>query len=350
MNKTFANAVAVSFVLHASTLAAAREGFLLQAIFPAPELSRLEELQRRSAMSFTFVESPDNQLKDEKPARKSNLISDKSTVAKDQRNAPAKSDLEAPQLDKTGPGKQVGRLAGIPRQSLKGADPRPAVKPSVPMARAPKPTVMKAQKVEESEADERLKEEYLIKIKELQKKIERAQEKLKENEKILHESQKPKRPPEQEEDDLLREEQKEKPAAPSSKGSVGFGGSSLHNTSSDVDGDVQRFGEISFNASRYELGAYFKKMKDKVEEYWLPYLAFTYSGGNLFGNKTVIYFKIMSDGRVRDAKILEHSGDQILKDFCLSAVQRVSPFEPLPESFLRSSGYTYLPIVFTFNY
>ena len=87
-----------------------------------------------------------------------------------------------------------------------------------------------------------------------------------------------------------------------------------------------------------------------MEHYWLPYLAFTYSGNSFFGNRTVVFFKIMPDGTVKGAKILDHNGDELLKEFCLSAVQATSPFEPLPEGFLKSSGYPYLPIVFTFNY
>ena len=340
MNKTLANAFAVSLVLHVGALPIAAHGRLLDVLQPLSELKRYQE--RQSAMSFTFVDSPSTQLRDEEPARKSDLISDKSTVARDTHKASSQGLTETPHVDRVGGGKQVGNLAGTPatpQPPLKIPEQQPVQKKEALQSSRP---VMKAQKVVETgtQEDLRVRQEYMEKIKALQEKIDRATKQIHENEGILKKQQEAK----------TQEEEQRAQEPSSSKGAVGFGGASLHGAASDVQGDVERFGEISFNANRYELGEYFKKLKTKVEEYWLPYLAFTYAGGNLFGNKTVIFFKIMPNGKVSSIRVLEHSGDQLLKEFCLSSVQNTAPFDPLPETFLKNSPSRYLPIVFTFNY
>ncbi len=366
MNKPLLNAIAASVVIHAGALPIATHGQLAEMLKPLDELRSYQDKQ--AAMSFTFVESPASQLKDEEPQQKTNLISDKSTVASDTFKGPSAGPANTPHVEQVGSGKQVGRLMGMPEPPIKVPEQQPIPKIQ-PLSQAqpakPRP-VMKALKVEDESAptkdandeDElRLKKEYMEKIKELQQKIDRATKQMKENEEILR---KQKTEQNQQEDDILRREDRneqknqqqreQQEERKSSNGRVGFGGASLHSTSSDLQGDVERFGEISFNAKRYEMGEYFRKLKTKVEEYWLPYLAFTYTGNNLFGNKTVVFFKIMPNGKVSGVKILEHSGDQLLKDFCVSSVQNTAPFDPLPESFLKNSGYNYLPIVFTFNY
>ncbi len=384
MNKNFLNAVAVSLAVHASAFSMEKEGKFFQILMPVDEIAHYQEKQ--SAVGFTFVESPANQLADEQPSQKTNLISDKSTAAKSPVKGASSSPVEAPYVDKVSAGKQVGQLVGTPPVPApsRAPSPQPVAKSSRPMA---KPAIMKAQKVEETpdakmaekageiassppsadrndkvppsddeaasdQQDEKLKDQYMVRIKELQEKMEKTSQQIKENEKIL-EAQKQQREraqPEEEKPPQDRSQDQEGGDAGASRGIVGLGGASLHQTTSDVQGDVERFGEICFNANRYELGAYFKKLKTKVEEYWLPYLAFTYSGNNLFGNKTVVFFKIMPDGKVADVKVLEHEGDELLRDFCISSVQNTSPFDPLPESFLNKTGYPYLPIVFTFNY
>ncbi len=351
MNKVLWNSIAVSLALHASAVTMAKEGKLPGFFVPEEQLLRMREKQ--SLMNFQFVDSPATQLKDERPSQKSNLISDKSTVAKDKYDGPSPAATQSPRVEKPMPGKQVGRLEGEPEQPLK-------MRPSQPMRKAQPPApakqeVLKAEPVEETSVkpqteEERKKLEYLEKIKELQQKIDQAQRKIKENEELLRRKRTEAR---QEEEDLLREEKKQQEQQQdqeSSRGKVGLGGSDLHGNASDVQGDVDRFGEISFNAERYALGGYFRKLKRKVEEYWLPYLAFTYSGGNIFGNTTVVFFKIMPDGKVKDVKVLKHAGDELLKEFCLSSVQANSPFDRLPDDFLKNTGYDYLPVVFTFNY
>jgi Skp family chaperone for outer membrane proteins len=286
-------------------------------------------------MQFTFVDSPDGQMDDEQPAKKSSLISDKSTAAKDRVDSPGKSASQTPHVEQPGVSKQVGQLIGAP-----SPDPQPA--PPV------NPSVRKAEPVQESpspEATQHLHEEYEAKIRKLQEQITVAQAKIEKNEEILQRRKKM----QEEEKKLLRQNQPQQPA-PSPRGRVGFGGASLHGASSDVKGDVDRFGELSFDAERYELGSYFKKMKTKVEEFWLPYMAFTYGGSNLFANKTVVFFRIQPDGSVKDVQVLEHKGDKLLKEFCLASVQGPAPFDPLPENYLRQTRSTYLPIVFSFSY
>lgn len=134
------------------------------------------------------------------------------------------------------------------------------------------------------------------------------------------------------------------------RGAVALQGGSFKKLSSDESGDVERFGAVSFNAQKYALGHYFKKIKDKVEGYWLPYLAFTYSGDSFKENRTVVLFRIYPSGEVKYVKVLEHRGDEVLRDFCVAAIKNTAPYDPLPETFLSMVDYGYLPIVFTFMY
>lgn len=112
--------------------------------------------------------------------------------------------------------------------------------------------------------------------------------------------------------------------------------------------NARSFGEVTFNAKKHEVAPYIIKMKKKIEEHWAPPVLFTYYG--LTSGETVVQFKIMPDGQVRDLKVLQEKGDESLKKSSLQAIQDAGPFEPVPPQVLAGEKEKYLGITFTFYY
>jgi protein TonB len=65
-----------------------------------------------------------------------------------------------------------------------------------------------------------------------------------------------------------------------------------------------------------------------------------------FEGITYLSFIILSDGQVRDIKIIQSSGFDILDNEAVSTVERAAPFEPIPEKFNRSTLTMEAAIVF----
>lgn len=110
-------------------------------------------------------------------------------------------------------------------------------------------------------------------------------------------------------------------------------------------------GPLTFETQVHKIGPYFKQIKKKIENYWLRYLIFRYQNTAPQESEVVVSFKILPSGEVTEVKILEYSGDELFRDFCVASITNTAPFPPLPEKLeeeLKKEGG--LNIVFTFRY
>jgi len=115
------------------------------------------------------------------------------------------------------------------------------------------------------------------------------------------------------------------------------------------EGGVERFGDVTFNARKHELGAYIRTLKHRIWLKWFPMVEFKYNSLAIT-SKTAVGFKVQPDGSLGDIQIVEHRGDEYLKAIATSAVSEAAPFDPLPEGFESLDGEDTLDIVFTFHY
>jgi len=381
MNKNLMVSFAFSLGLHLSTITLAKEGVILQDYLYNPRDVFMKAMQGRDQMSMLFVDTVQQLQPSGARPVPSNVISDNDNVAQDR--SPKNTGGDSPRVPKATGAKQLGDTSptvgpGQPAMpSAQGTDEVPASaaqgqgfyakkgKPPAPAPKRPqsagekKPSYLDAIKQTESDVvvPEQVKEKAagmadsgddasLSKQKKTED-IESMRERL---EDWMAEQE------DNDQDEMAPGESQGKPDVPGRKkqakrsGSLAIPPGSLKKLSSDENGDVERFGDITFNANKYALGPYFKKLKEKIEGYWISYLAFTYSGDNFKENRTVILFRIYPTGEVRDVKVLEHKGDEVLRDFCVAAIMNTAPYDPLPLDYLSTSGCGYLPIVFTFMY
>ncbi|MBF0347821.1 MAG: energy transducer TonB [Magnetococcales bacterium] len=86
---------------------------------------------------------------------------------------------------------------------------------------------------------------------------------------------------------------------------------------------------LDLNTSKVRYAVYFSHLKEQIEQGWVyPQQAKHLS---LSGNLR-LKFTIGRDGRLLDLKILRSSGESILDESAMRAVQAAAPFAPFPES------------------
>jgi hypothetical protein len=103
-------------------------------------------------------------------------------------------------------------------------------------------------------------------------------------------------------------------------------------------------GGFSFNTYDWDFAPYMLEMKRKVERNVFPPPAFTYMG--LISGETVLRFKVMPNGEVKDLKVLKYSGHESLKETSINSIVNSSPFRPLPADFPES----FLEVTASFTY
>jgi len=86
-------------------------------------------------------------------------------------------------------------------------------------------------------------------------------------------------------------------------------------------------------------GPYMKKLEDSIKHNWNPPRDTNFK-------EVVVRFAILRDGTLSSTKIIKSSGILLVDNAAIEAIQKTSPYQPLPEQFERES----LPIEFTFNY
>ncbi len=107
---------------------------------------------------------------------------------------------------------------------------------------------------------------------------------------------------------------------------------------------VEDLGGFSFNTYAWDFAPYMLEMKRKVERNVFPPPAFTRMG--LISGETVLRFKVMPNGEVKDLVVLQYTGHESLKETSVNAIKNSSPFRPLPADFPEN----YLEVTAAFTY
>lgn len=94
---------------------------------------------------------------------------------------------------------------------------------------------------------------------------------------------------------------------------------------------AKELGGFSFNTYNWDFAPYLLEMKKKVERNVFPPPAFTHMG--LISGETLLRFKVMPDGAVKDLTVLQYTGHESLKETSVRAILNSSPFKPLPADF-----------------
>jgi len=107
---------------------------------------------------------------------------------------------------------------------------------------------------------------------------------------------------------------------------------------------ADEIGGLSFNTYAWDFAPYMLAMKRKVERNVFPPPAFTHMG--LINGRTILRFKVMPNGEVKDLRVLKYEGHKSLMETSIKAIQSSSAFKPLPADFPEN----YLEVTATFTY
>lgn len=107
---------------------------------------------------------------------------------------------------------------------------------------------------------------------------------------------------------------------------------------------VDEIGGLSFNTYNWDFAPYMLEMKRKVERNVFPPPAFTHMG--LISGETLLRFKVLPSGAVKDLEVLKYVGHESLKETSVQAILMSSPFKPLPGDFPED----YLEVTASFHY
>ncbi len=108
--------------------------------------------------------------------------------------------------------------------------------------------------------------------------------------------------------------------------------------------DVLEHGGIRFNTYNWDFAPYMLAMKKKVESHINPPYAFSRLG--LISGKVLVQFKVITNGKVIDLKILNSDTHYSLEQTSTRAIKFSSPFIPLPNNFPEE----YLEVTALFSY
>jgi len=103
-------------------------------------------------------------------------------------------------------------------------------------------------------------------------------------------------------------------------------------------------GGFSFNTYNWDFAPYMLAMKRKVERNIFPPPAFTQMG--LISGETILRFKVLPNGEIKDLEVLRYSGHPSLKETSLQAIRNSSPFKSLPADFPED----FLEVTASFSY
>lgn len=246
----------------------------------------LNEQEKR--IEFELVETPDD-APDEKPAEETNLISDKNARARDQNSdatLPAGKPFSEGDFD-------VRELPSVAQQQ----------QPYQPPAQE---TDQESQKSDQEE----IRETNNSSSETLYEKFSRKQ--------LLADRSSRPTPPQQ--------ERQQKPLYENRKFSA------------------EDLGGFSFNTYDWDFAPYMLDMKRKVEKNVFPPPAFTHMG--LISGETLLRFKVMPNGTVKDLEILKYTGHKSLMETSVKAIQVSSPFKNLPADFPEN----HLEVTASFKY
>ena len=109
------------------------------------------------------------------------------------------------------------------------------------------------------------------------------------------------------------------------------------------------FGQTSFEATGSGMVEYMKNLKEKVWLSWFPYLVFQYPQ-DFRGSDAVVSFTLSPRGELKIIQVVESEGSAHFAAYCVEAIQRASPFGPLPAEILALVGKDEIEIRFGFHY
>ncbi|NOZ62301.1 MAG: energy transducer TonB [Calditrichaeota bacterium] len=107
---------------------------------------------------------------------------------------------------------------------------------------------------------------------------------------------------------------------------------------------AEDLGGLTFNTYAWNFAPYMLGMKRKVERNIFPPPAFTRMG--LISGETILRFKVLPGGEVKDVEVLQYKGHKSLKETSVQAILNSSPFKPLPADFPEN----YLEVTAKFSY
>ncbi len=103
-------------------------------------------------------------------------------------------------------------------------------------------------------------------------------------------------------------------------------------------------GSISLSTYEWNYASYILHMKKRLKSNIFPPAIFTYMGG--ISGETTLMFRVWPDGQVTDLSVIEFNGHKTLMETSVTAVEKSSPFRPLPDNFPED----YLELRWTFFY
>jgi outer membrane biosynthesis protein TonB len=95
--------------------------------------------------------------------------------------------------------------------------------------------------------------------------------------------------------------------------------------------NAESYGGLSFNTYAWDFAPYMLEMKRKVERNVYPPPAFSYMG--LISGETILRFKVIPNGEVKDLVVLKYTGHESLKETSVKAILNSSRFRELPADF-----------------
>ena len=265
-------------------------------LIPEAELLAQQQQEDEKRIEFELVETPDDARSDEKPEN-TNLLSDKNSMARDMH---AK---DKPAGDPYSDGQTRYRTFASP-----------FVPPSQP----------NMSPVQEQQSE-----------KEDSKEVEPS---LDDELSALALDQYPKSAKEFNREYLYGESQTQ----PQIDQSFGMDDATYKNTESVAEA----LGGVTLNTYDWPFAPYLLEMKRKIRDNVYPPAAFIRMG--LISGKTVLRFKVMRNGEMRDLEVLNYTGHTSLKETSVIAVQNSAPFKPLPRDF--PADYPYLELTWSFIY
>jgi periplasmic protein TonB len=100
---------------------------------------------------------------------------------------------------------------------------------------------------------------------------------------------------------------------------------------------------IPLNSPDARYAAYFKELKQQIEEKWVYPSEAVQEG---VSGKGVVLFEVRKDGSVRTVEIVRSSGVRILDSYIENAIRLAAPFPPFP-AFIEEDV---LPLHINFSY
>jgi outer membrane biosynthesis protein TonB len=142
-----------------------------------------------------------------------------------------------------------------------------------------------------------------------------------------------------------QEHENQKPAEPTRSASeIAEQKKIFHN----IDSEVVELGDPIF-ATRYDIIVpYLRSMREAIFKAWYPVVSM--QAGPMPDSRVVVEFKIKPDGSIIDLEISSLQGSTSFGDICAAAVQKASPFDPIPLEFPPYLKNKFFHIKFTFYY